>query len=266
MPELPEVEQYRCLAHQLVGRQARHVAVPDGHCLAGGTTASALTGALRGAVASAARRQGKLLLVDWRTRKGLRTTLGMHFGMTGTLVVDGVRGVDRLIYAPERLRPEWVRFQVRLQDGGELHLHDPRRLARVALDPPEDQLGPDALAVGLDELRAVLAARGSGPALKARLLDQARIAGIGNLMADEILWRAGIAPDRACTGLTDHEVSQLGETIGTTIRLLLRRGGSHTGDLIVHRRPGGCCPRDGTPLCTARIGGRTSWWCPAHQT
>jgi len=265
MPELPEVESYRCLAQRVVGRPVRAVTVPDGHCLAAGTTAEVLSGALRGTVPLAVRRRGKLLLVDCGSAGALRCTFGMHFGMTGTLVVDGTPGVDRLIYGPERLRPEWFRFQVHLEDGGELSLHDPRRLGRVALDPPEGQLGPDALDLGLAELRRALVARPPGPAVKARLLDQTRIAGIGNLVADEVLWRSGISPERPCSGLHEPELRRLARTIPSTLHLLLRRGGSHTGDLMAHRRPGGRCPGDGTPLRRAQVGGRTTWWCPAHQ-
>ena len=75
-------------------------------------------------------------------------------------------------------------------------MRDARRLGRGRLDPDEDRLGPDALSATLADLRAALA--GSGVAVKARLLDQSRLAGVGNLIADEVLWRAGLAPGRPC--------------------------------------------------------------------
>ena len=126
-------------------------------------------------------------------------------------------------------------------------------------------LGPDALTITLAQLRVALATRGSGPPLKARLLDQSRVAGIGNLLADEILWRAGLAPGRPCGSLTDPELRRLQRHLRTTLRDLEARGGSHTGDLMAERRVGGRCPRDGAELVRGTFGGRTTWWCPVHQ-
>jgi formamidopyrimidine-DNA glycosylase len=117
--------------------------------------------------------------------------------------------------------------------------------------------------VGVAELRRALAA--SRAPLKAVLLDQARVAGIGNLLADEILWRAGLDPRRAARSLDPAEVRALARTIRATVGTLTRRGGSHTGDLGPERTPGGHCPRDGTALERATVGGRTTWWCPVHQ-
>ena len=100
--------------------------------------------------------------------------------------------------------------------------------------------------------------------LKARLMDQERLAGVGNLLADEILWRSGLDPQRR-TVLGDDEVRSLHATMRATLRQLGRRGGSHTGDLMEERHPGGRCPRDGTELAHAAVGGRSTYWCPAHQ-
>ena len=101
--------------------------------------------------------------------------------------------------------------------------------------------------------------------IKAALLDQHRIAGLGNLLADEVLWRVGIDPARAGGTLADDEVSRLHRTIRRVLPQLMARGGSHTGDLQVAREPGAVCPRDGTPLERRTIGGRTTYSCPAHQ-
>ena len=142
-------------------------------------------------------------------------------------------------------------------------LRDPRRLGAVELDPDEDRLGVDALELTLPQLRSIVA-RSRAP-VKAVLMNQARIAGLGNLLADEILWRAGIAPDRPASSLDAAEQVALHRAIRSSLRTLGRRGGSHTGDLMVARLPGGCCPRDGTPLVRGTVGGRTSYWCPLHQ-
>jgi formamidopyrimidine-DNA glycosylase len=100
--------------------------------------------------------------------------------------------------------------------------------------------------------------------LKARLMDQERVAGVGNLLADEILWRAGLAPGRR-TPLTDDELRTLHRELRATLRQLGRRGGSHLGELMEERIASGRCPRDGSELVRETVGGRTTYWCPAHQ-
>ena len=258
MPELPEVEAYRTLAERLVGRRITAVDTPDPWYLKGGLSADQLASALVGQRISAARRIGKLLLLD--TSGG--PTLGLRFGMTGRLIVDGVPGVDALLYSSNADEPRWDRFGMSF-DRGRLVIRDPRRLGGVSLDPPEHGLGPDARNIGAAGLRAALA--GSAAPLKARLLDQARVAGIGNLIADEALWRAGLDPARPAGGLTLAEVRRLARALHRTIEDLIGRGGSHQGDLGSERRPGGACPRDGAPLQRRTIGGRTTWSCPQHQ-
>ena len=95
-------------------------------------------------------------------------------------------------------------------------------------------------------------------------MDQERLAGIGNLLADEIFWRAGLDPERRNT-LSDAELQVVHKTMRTVLRQLGRRGGSHMGDLMEERRVGGRCPLDGTELRRAAVGGRTTYWCPLHQ-
>ncbi len=261
MPELPEVERYRVLAESgAVGRVVAAVDARDAWFLKGGLTAPELEAALVGRRLIAARRKGKLLLVD--TDDG-GPVLGLRFGMTGRLHIDGTFGVDRLLYSPAAVDERWDRFGLQFDDGGHLRLQDPRRLGGVELDPDEDRLGPDAVAITAGQLRAALA--GSEVAVKARLLDQSRVAGVGNLIADEILWRAAIAPLRPSSSLDATEVDRLHRNLRRGLRVLIERGGAHTGDLGPHRRPGGRCPRDGTELRRSTVGGRTSWWCPAHQ-
>jgi len=84
-------------------------------------------------------------------------------------------------------------------------------------------------------------------------------------MADEVLWRAGLAPTRPAGSLTAAELRRLHLQLRRTVNLLIERGGSHLGDLTPHRLPGGTCPRDGASLQRATVGGRTTWWCPGHQ-
>ena len=259
MPELPEVEAYRQLAEGTLGRRIRAVRAPDDWFLKRGLDARTITRVLRGASFTAARRIGKLLLLD--TDRG--PTIGLRFGMTGRLLVDGRAGVDDLIYSSLRENEAWDRFAVMFDGGGDLRIRDPRRLGAVELDPDESRLGPDAVGISLADLRVAVST--SDAPLKVRLMDQARIAGVGNLIADEALWRAGLDPARASSSLSPAELRRLHKHLTTTVDDLIARGGSHTGDLLPARAPGGRCPRDRTPLVRRTVGGRTTWSCPEHQ-
>ena len=265
MPEILEVEQYRTLAEQALDRPIARVWMVDSRYGRGGTTVPRLRTALVGRCFAEARRRGKLMLLDVKDGP----TLGVRFGMTGGLVVDGREALDRLRYGPGVFDAKWVRARVSFGDGGELLVHDPRRFGSLELAPDEARLGPDALSVTLPQLRGALAmASGRGDALaaplKARLMDQERLAGIGNLLADEILWRAGLDPSRRAP-LREEELRGLHRALRTTLRQLARRGGSHMGDLMEERHPAGHCPMDGTPLLRDTVGGRTTFWCPLHQ-
>ena len=261
MPELLEVEYFRRLAERCAGRTILHIDVPAAHALADGRSPRSLRQAVVGRRIELARRHGKLLVLETDG-----PALGLRFGMTGGLVVDGELAIDRLLYSPGTFGTAWVRFGIRF-DEGELLFHDPRRFGRVSLDPDESRMGPDAMAVTAAELGRALATRGPapGPALKARLLDQSAIAGIGNLLGDEILWRASLAPSRPARSLAPAELRRLHRHLVATLADLLERGGSHTGDLMAERHLGGRCPKDGSPLERSTVGGRTTWWCPRHQ-
>ena len=259
MPEILEIEYYRRVAEVALGRPITAVHAPDAWYLKGDVDAPTLAAELVGRSFVAARRRGKLLLLD--LDEG--STLGLRFGMTGVLEVDGHEAVDQLEYSSLRRDPAWIRFSVDLADGGGLRMRDPRRLGGVELDPDEGRLGPDALSLTLAELRAAL--DGSPVALKARLMDQHRIAGLGNLLTDEILWRARLDPVRPAGGLTAPDRRRLHRHLRTTLDELLDRGGSHLGDLMVARERGGRCPRCGTELDRRTVGGRTTYSCPRHQ-
>lgn len=259
MPELIEVERYRQLADATVGRRIARVDASDAWFLKHGATSRQMGSALRGRVVTGTRRIGKLLLL---ATDG--PVLGLRFGMTGRLLLDGQPAYEKLEYTSMRIEPGWIRFGLRFDGGGSLGMLDPRRLGGVSLDPDLSALGPDALSITVGELRRGLSA--SRLAVKAWLLDQGRIAGVGNLIADETLWRAGIDPARPARSLDEAEVTNLHGTLRSTIRLLTRRGGSHMGDLQVARIRGGSCPRDGAPLLRRTIGGRTTYSCSRHQT
>lgn len=260
VPELVEVEAYRQLAEQqALGREIACVLAPDAWWLKGGLTAGALADVLTGRRFIAARRTGKRLMLD---TDGDGPVLGLRFGMTGRLLVDGTAGVDRLLYSSNREVGTWDRLVIAFADGGDLRVRDPRRLGGAELDPDEARLGPDAVALGAAALRRVLGT--SRAPLKARLMDQAHVSGLGNLLVDEILYRAGLDPARPAGGLEAAELRRLQRAIRRTLEELIGEG-SHAGELNPARRPGGTCPRDGTSLVRRTIGGRTTWSCPKHQ-
>jgi formamidopyrimidine-DNA glycosylase len=260
VPEILEVES----ARQLIDSRALHrpiatVHAPDAWFLKRGLTPRAVRAVLTGTELVAARRRGKLIVLD--VDSGAR--LALHLGMSGRVIIDGEAAGDPLIYASNRDVAAWHRFGLTFVDRGTLFLRDPRRLGAVELDPDEDRLGPDAFALTLAQLRAVVV-RSRAP-IKAVIMDQSRIAGLGNLLCDEALWRAGVDPARSADSLTDDEIKKLHRAIRDTLRVLGKRGGSHTGDLTSQREPGAHCPRDGAPLLRRTVGGRTTYSCPLHQ-
>jgi formamidopyrimidine-DNA glycosylase len=260
MPELPEVERARSLIEaRALGR--RIIAVDDRDTyvcrpFAPGEIAAALVGR----ELTAAHRRGKSMWVE--TDDGGGPVLGLHLGMAGRIVVDDEAAGDP---KPDGERPSgtWDRFTLRFADGGRLVLRDKRRLGRAVLDPDLSRLGPDAAEIDRDAFRARVG-RGSAP-LKARLMDQAVIAGVGNLLADETLWRARLDPRRAAGDLDDEELDRLRRELRAATRSAIRGGGVHTGDVIPARRRGARCPRCGTEMARATVAGRTTYWCPAEQ-
>ncbi len=195
--------------------------------------------------------------------------IGLHFGMTGRLEIDGAAPIVRLAYASGQDRPEWDRLRVvtcpAVASVPAVRFNDPRRLGRISLDPDLSALGPDALSLRAGDLARVLAGRRAP--LKAALLDQTTVAGLGNLCVDEVLWWAGLDPRRAAGSVTDVEVRVLAGVTRRRLGVMLRRGGSTTGVLSPDVRAAvPVCPRDGGALRRERIAGRTTLWCPAHQT
>jgi formamidopyrimidine-DNA glycosylase len=248
VPELPEAERARALiADRALGR--RIAAVEDGDSYvcrphAPGDFADALIG--RRLVS--ANRIGKTL---WFASDGHGPNLGLHLGMAGRIAID------------EPPHERWDRFALTFDDGGRLALRDKRRLGRATLEPDLSRLGPDAELVTRDEFRERVG-RGSAP-IKARIMDQGVIAGVGNLLADEILWQARIDPRRRANDLSESELDGLRRAVRAAIRSALRKGGAHTGTLKPHRVRDGHCPRCGAALSRGRIGGRTTYWCPQEQ-
>ena len=250
MPELPEAERARLAIEKgALGRTIASVDDADTYVCRPhqpGELGSALTGRRL----TRALRRGKFLWVE--TDDGDGPVLGLHLGMAGRIAIDEEP-------APNR----WDRFALDFADGGRLALHDKRRLGRAVLEPDFSHVGPDAADVKPVEFRERVG-RGATP-LKARLLDQKHIAGIGNQLADEVLWRAHLSPRRPAGELSREELDRLHRHLRKAIADAVRLGGVHTGRFVKARGREGACPRCETPLERATVGGRTTYWCPVEQ-
>ncbi len=264
MPEGLEAEIWRRAALALIGREITDVWVDER------TAHPGLVEVLPGATIRAVARRGKVLQIEVDDH-----VLGLHFGMTGRLVVDGVAPIAALEYASKLDRPDWDRLRLHTDPPGNVRhdstsappavrVNDPRRLGHLSLDDDLAHLGLDMFEVTPRRLADIL--RGRHAAIKTLLLDQSAIAGLGNLCADEVLWWAGIAPDRAADTLDPAALGSLAAMVRRRLPIMLRRGGSTTGVLDPALRAAcGPCPRDGTPLRRVTIGGRTAVYCPRHQ-
>ena len=247
MPELPEAERARETLETVLGRR---IAAVDDHdtYVCRPHQPGEIASALVGHEFVSARRRGKFLWLE--TDDG--PTLGLHLGMAGHIALGPVVG-----------KPIWDRFTVEFEDGARFALRDKRRLGRAVLNPDHDHVGPDAADVTRGEFRRRIGA-GSAP-VKARLLDQGAISGVGNLLADEALWLARLSPRRATGELSTEDLDRLRRDLRAAIRSAIRLGGVHTGTFVRARGREGACPRDGHPLERATVGGRTTYWCPFCQ-
>jgi formamidopyrimidine-DNA glycosylase len=248
MPELPEAERARTTLEAVLRRRIAEVDDQDTYVCRPHSPGQ-IADALVGHRFVTANRRGKFMWLE--TNHG--PVLALHLGMTGHIVLDPDPA--------QQLR--WDRFTIRFQDGGSFALRDKRRLGRAFLDPTLDRVGPDAAEVTRPDFRRLIGA-GRAP-VKARLLDQRAISGVGNLLADQMLWQARIAPTRRTGTLSEQELDRLRRELRSAVRSAIRKGGVHTGAVIAERQREGVCPRDGHPLDRGRIGGRTTYWCPECQ-
>ena len=258
MPEGLEAEIWRSALDSLVGRTITDVWIDDR------VADPELRVVLPGSRVERIERYGKVVRIHTPHH-----VLGLHFGMTGRVIVDGVAPIESLEYASDKDRSAWDRLRLGTAgatgtDPPALRVNDPRRLGRSSLDADLDHLGVDIFSVDADILAAALDGRRA--AIKTVLLDQTVVAGLGNLCADEVLWWAGVAPQRHVGSLTAQQVDSIATAIAVQLPIMLERGGSTMGELSPTRRQTlGSCPHDLAPLQRATIGGRTAVWCPIHQ-
>ena len=271
MPELPEVESVRrSLLPYLLGRSVVQSILHRADIVEGDTSPAAL---LQGHLITALQRRGKLL--SFHTNSG--RALAIHLGMSGQLLVLA-KGV-----APKNaahLHAEW-----RLDSGARLIFRDPRRFGGISTHATEadfqsqrlQALGPDALTIDTTHLAQSL--RKAKRPIKAALLDQGVLAGVGNIYADESLFLAAINPARPCTRLNDQDFTRLASAIRDVLTRAIASGGSTLRDYVnasgdqgsytlehsVYGRTGQTCLRCATPLKTRLIAQRTTVWCPTCQ-
>lgn len=257
MPELPDVEGFRAvLAEHGTGRRVEHVEVADAGVLRG-VSARRLEQTLRGHRFGDPERRGK-----WLIARTDGPALLMHFGMTG--------GLHWAEPGEERHRHDRVVLAV---PGGELRFRDMRKLQGITLAERADDigrllagLGPDALGIGREDFDRALGA--GRRAVKAALLDQSVIAGLGNLLADEICWRARINPRRPVRQLAPAERACLHDQMRQVLREAIPVGRVPAGPgWLTGRRDadGARCPRCGVAIARGRVAGRSTVWCPRCQ-
>jgi formamidopyrimidine-DNA glycosylase len=273
MPELPEVETIRRgLQAPLVGRRiVRATLYRTDICTAPGQKTCRRSHLLEGAIISHLARRGKQMAIIAEDGRILVVQLGMS-GQMRVLAPGEVR-------PPTHVHAEWL-----VDTGSVIIFRDPRRFGGLAalLDPAALEtrwslLGPDALSITGPELAAAL--EGSRRAVKAALLDQRAIAGVGNIYADEALFRARIRPDRLCTTLGRRDFSRLAAAVRRSLEVAIEAGGSTLRDYTTatggpggaqeaHRVYGRCgetCTRCRGILEGLRLAGRATVFCPRCQ-
>jgi formamidopyrimidine-DNA glycosylase len=273
MPELPEVESVRRqLEPVLVGRRFERVSIDDPRLVRPYEPAE-VAAELEGERVAALERRGKYLIVRFESGR----VLLIHLRMTGSLLC--VRN-GSLPDDPHR------RAVVTLDDGSDVAYRDVRRFGTwLLLEPGEAE--PYLVArVGDEPLDALFTAArlgerlaGRRTSLKAALLDQRTLAGMGNIYVDEALWRARLGPLRPAAGLDRNELRRLHHGIRAALEHGLARQGSTLRDYRLPDGSGGTmqdefrvygrrdepCDRCGTPIARARVAGRTTWFCPTCQ-
>ena len=277
MPELPEVDAARRLAARVaLGRRIVEVACAADPIVFADPPAE-VRRALLGRRVVAIKRHGKHLWFELDRRPWL----GMHFGMAGGLQTPRSAGVKLVSHGKGERPPGWpprfTKLHLTFADGGELVLADGRRLGRVRLrrdprnEPPIGLLGFDALLELPTPARfaALLAERGAP--IKALLLDQTFAAGVGNWIADEVLYQARIAPGRRARSLSRQETDRLRlalkRVVGTAVKVSSDSDRFPKSWLFHHRwgRNAAAVTARGERIRHDTIGGRTTAWVPTVQ-
>lgn len=276
MPELPEVESFRRVVDSVAaGRAIVHATCANDRIVFDEHSPVAVARALRGRTVVACERRGKYVWIALDRRPWLL----VHFGMTGafrTPTAPPLELASRVARGDPTWPPRFTKLRLELDDGGELVMTDARRFGRVRLrknppcEPPVSELGFDPL---LDlptavRFRALLGRRRGN--VKAVLLDQGFAAGVGNWIADEVLYQARIDPRRTIGTLTPEEQSAVHRALGNVVRAAVRvdaRKEKLPREWLFHRRWGraGGTTAEGDPIEHTTVAGRSTAWVPARQ-
>ena len=280
MPELPEVETVvRGLRAAAVGDRIESVWIgPRTQPLK--SSAAEIAATLEGATIAAARRLGKHIVIDleagppghrinneWTRENAPAAHFIVHLGMTGQLVV-----------APSDAPvPKHTHFIAHLRSGREVRFTDPRMFGKLAVTHAFDPGGTEPLDVPADRFAALF--RGRKTPIKSALLNQKLLRGVGNIYADEALFRAGVRPRRRAASLTRDELRRLHHSVQQVLHEAIAAGGSSVSDYVgasgergwfqlqhrVYGREGEPCLRCKTPIKRVVIAGRSSHYCPHCQ-
>jgi formamidopyrimidine-DNA glycosylase len=270
MPELPEVETIaRGLDRQVAGDVIESVwlgSKPEPLK----SSATEIVAALQARKISRVRRAGKHIVFDLEptTNDGNGNAQWIvHLGMTGSLVVSSA----------EREREKHTHAVLQLASGRELRFTDPRRFGRLSVIEDFEPPGVEPLQISADNFAALF--RGRKTPIKSALLNQRLLSGVGNIYADEALFRAGIRPRRRAASLTRDELKRLHLALKRVLREAIRFGGSSVSDYVdsdgeegffqlkhrVYGREGKPCLVCKTPIKRIVIAGRSSHYCPQCQ-
>lgn len=280
MPELPEVET-ACglLRDALVGRKISAVEAIEDQIVFCGQSTDHIENAFLGNQVKSIRRKGKYF--GWEMDNG--AVIAGHLGMTGA-ILDLTPGAERAVHYRETRkdpplgeRPRFLKLWLETKDGRIVAFVDGRRLARIWVTAAFDSdtrisaLGPDAYEALPDPSAFHARVTKRKAPIKAILLDQSFLAGIGNYLADEVLYQSGIAPSRIGASLSIQESNVLREQIETVVGHAVRVEANHEqfpSTWLFHARWGGKSGRaefNGHVLVREKIGGRTTAWSPDRQ-
>lgn len=279
MPELPEVEtSRRILENALVGKRINLVEVADDSIVLKNQPASAISSILEGGLVTSAGRKGKFW---WLEVEGRGAVLG-HLGMSGALADLTPNDVRMVNYQnvkvdPDAHRPRFLKLWIESEEGRKIAMVDGRRLSRlwtakdVQADTQVAALGPDAFTdLPLEDEFASKFNKRKAP-IKALLLNQAIVSGIGNYLADEILYRAEIAPARLGSQISSDEYGRLRRAVEEIVGVAVNAEADFERfpkEWLFHVRWGGGRGEEfhlGQPLVRETIGGRTTAWVPSKQ-
>lgn len=261
MPELPDVEVFRrYLQSTSLKRKVRNVRTTREELYRDRGRGDVVK-ALKGSRLEDTRRYGKNLFVKLSGGKWLL----LHFGMSGFLKS----------YRKPSEAPAHQRLVMELDDGSNLAYDSQRLLGTVSVvESPEEYagrkgLGPDALSDGMSSERFAELLAGSKATVKSALMDQGRIAGLGNVYTDEALFQAGIHPRRRAGGLSEKEMKKLYRTMTRVLRKAIdfcaEASNAPRSWLLPRREEGAACPGCGGSIERTKISGRTTYFCPRCQ-